>query len=125
VTEGVFNLFVTDPGDPGTRLMRYRMRLAAEDGRLFWFDGFKRIHDDRGLDMWADTTTLFITVHEGEGESGPVAGKGILRIEPADFLRQMTTMKVRNAVSAKQQVALTGRFGAYFSSSLHDVYGVV
>jgi len=124
VTEGEFNLFVTDPADPKSRLMRYRMKLATDEGANYFFDGFKRIHDDPGLDMWADTTTLFVTVYEGEDESGKVAGKGILHIRPHDFLKQMTTMRVRNAVSARQRVALTGRFGAYFTGSLHDVYGL-
>jgi len=124
VTEGEFNLFVADPEDPESRLMRYRMKLATEEGARYYFDGFKKIHDDRGLDMWADTTTLFITVYEGDDDSGEVAGRGVLHIRPNDFLRQMTTMRVRNAVSARQRLALSGRFGAYFTASLHDVYGL-
>jgi cholesterol oxidase len=105
--------------------MRYRMKLASSEGGTYFFDGFKRIHDDPGLDMWADTTTLFITVYEGDDDKGGVAGKGILHIRPQDFMKQMTTMRVRNAVSARQQLALSGRFGAYFTGSLHDVYGIV
>jgi cholesterol oxidase len=124
VTNGLFNLFVADPAQPDAKLMRYRMGLTAEDGTHYFFDGFKRIEDDPGLDMWADTTTLYITVHEGEDDTGPVAGRGILHIHPRDFMRQMTTMRVRNAVSARQRLALTGRFGAYFTGSLHDVYGL-
>jgi cholesterol oxidase len=125
VGAGVFNLFVRDPADPKTRLMRYRMRLTADDGNTFFFDGFKRIHDDPGLDMWADTTTLYITVYEGETDAGSVLGRGVLHIHPHDFLRQMRTMRVTNAVSARQRLALSGRFGAYFTESLHDVYGLV
>ncbi|MEX0674246.1 MAG: GMC oxidoreductase [Gaiellaceae bacterium] len=124
VTDGVFNLFVTDLAEPDRRLMRYRMGLAAEDGKRYFFDGFKRIEDDPGLDMWADTTTLYITVHEGGDDTGPVAGKGVLHIHPRDFMRQMTTMRVRNALSARQQLALSGRFSALFTGSLHDVYGL-
>jgi cholesterol oxidase len=124
VTDGAFNLFITDPAKPEAKLMRYRMKLTAEDGKRYFFDGFKRIEDDPGLDMWADTTTLFVTVYEGDDDSGTVAGRGILHIHPRDFMRQMTTMRVRNAVSARQRLALTGRFGAYFTGSLHDVYGL-
>jgi cholesterol oxidase len=104
--------------------MRYRMRLASEEGRHLFFDGFKPIHDDPGFDPIADTTTLYVTVHEGDDDSGAVVGKGILKIKPQDFMRQMTTMRVRNAVSGKQRLALTGRFDAYFTASLHDVYGL-
>ncbi len=124
VTDGVFNLFVQAPNDPKTRLMRYRMKLSSADGAHYFFDGFKRIHDDPGLDMWADTTTLFITVYEGDDDTGAVAGRGILHIRPHDFMKQMRTMRVRNAVSARQRLALTGRFGAFFTGSLHDVYGL-
>src|SRR6266508_1780051 len=115
VTNGLFNLFVADPARPDAKLMRYRMGLTAEDGTRYFFDGFKRIEDAPGHDMWADTTTLYITVHQGEDDTGPVAGRGILHIHPRDFMRQMTTMRVRNAVSARQRLALTGRFGAYFT----------
>lgn len=125
VSDGVFNLFAQDAADPGTRLMRYRMKLASVDGDRYSFDGFKRIHDERGLDMWADTTTLFITVYEGDDDSGRVVGKGILHIRPQDFMKQMTTMRVRNALTPRQQLALTGRFGAFFTGSLRDVYGAI
>ena len=124
VSDGVFNLFVQEAAGSDTRMMRYRMKLTATDGARYFFDGFKRIQDDRGLDMWADTTTLFITVHEGDEAGGRVAGKGVLHIRPRDFMKQMTTMRVRNAVSQRQQLALTGRFGAFFTGSLEDVYGL-
>jgi cholesterol oxidase len=124
VTEGEFNLFVADAAERGAKRMRYRMKLTSEEGETFYFDGFKRIHDDPGLDMWADTTTLFVTVHRGESEAGPVAGRGILRIQPQDFLRQMTTMRVTDAVTPKQRLAATGRYGAFFTGTLEDVYGV-
>jgi cholesterol oxidase len=124
VADGVFNLFVRDPSASDTRLMRYRMKLSSQEGGRYFFDGFKRIHDDPGLDMWADTTTLFITIHEGDDDAGRVVGKGVLHILPQDFMRQMTTMRVRNAVSARQRLALTGRFGAFFTGSLQDVYGL-
>jgi choline dehydrogenase-like flavoprotein len=89
VTDGEFNLFVAESGDPGARRMRYRMRLTSDEGRRFLFDGFKRIHDDPGIDMWADTTTLYVTVSADEEPARTVA-MGILRIKPADFTRQMT-----------------------------------
>jgi cholesterol oxidase len=123
VTDGAFNLFVSDPTDVGTRRMRYRMRLSSAEGKTYFFDGYKLIHDDAGIDQWADTTTLYITVHEGESDAGELVGKGILRIRPQDFARQMTTMQVTNAPSAKARLAATGRYAAYFTGSLRDVYG--
>lgn len=125
VTEGVFNLFVEDPDRVGGRLMRYRMKLSTEEGRHYYFVGFKRIHDDRGLDLWRDTTTLYVTVYEGDNDAGQVAAKGILTIRPDDFRTQLTTMTVLNATSAQQRLAATARFGQFFAGSLFDVFGGV
>ena len=47
--------------------MLYSMPLVADDGRRFHLDGYKQIRDEDGLDLWTDTTTLYVTVHEGEG----------------------------------------------------------
>ena len=125
VTNGEFNLLVADPTDVGSRRMLYRMRLSSVEGKTYYFVGFKLIHDDPGIDEWADTTTLYITVYEGESDAGDAVGKGILRIRPQDFARQMTTMQITNAPNAKARLAATGRYAAYFSGSLRDVYGLM
>ena len=67
--------------------MLYSMPLVADDGRRFHLDGFKQIHDDDGLDLWSDTTTLFVTVHEGEGTAGAGRRQGH-RDHPPRRLRQ-------------------------------------
>ncbi len=126
ISEGRFNLAVADPGDPARlRRMKYQMRLTSEEGQTFFFDSFKRIIDDPGLDLWADTTTLYITVYEGEDKSGPVVGKGILRVLPDDFRRQISTVKVLNARSKRERLEATARFGRFFSGVLYDIYGGV
>ena len=125
VNEGVFNLFVRDPETVGTRKMRYRMTLRSQEGKDYLFEGFKTIHDDAGLDLWSDTTTLYITVYSGAGDSGPVLGKGILRIRPADFARQMTTMKVSGADTVAERLKYLADFGTFFAGALYDTYGGV
>jgi cholesterol oxidase len=125
VTEGTFNLFTVDPEHVDTTNMRYRMKLTDESGKVYYFEGFKVVRDDAGADMWADTTTLYTTVYEGTDATGAVVGKGILRISPDDFARQLTTMKVTNARSLKERLEATGRFGRHFSKALFDTYGGV
>jgi cholesterol oxidase len=125
VTEGVFNLFVDDPDRVEARQMRYRMKLSTEEGRHYYFVGFKSIHDDQGLDVWPDTTTLYVTVHEGDGDAGKVAARGILTIRPEDFVTQLAAMKVLNATSVAQRLAATARFGQFFAGALFDVFGGV
>jgi cholesterol oxidase len=123
VNNGEFNLFVREPGTKHARRMRYRMHLTAENGKSYFFDGFKMVRDDFGLDMWGDTTTLFITVFDGDNSEAPVLGKGILKIHPVDFAKQMTTMQITNATSAAQMLGANARFGQFFAGALFDTYG--
>ena len=123
VTEGVFNLFTIDPEHVDTTNMRYRMKLSSEEGKVFYFEGFKVVHNNPGADSWPDTTTLYTTVYDGEDANAPIAGKGILRISPDDFARQLTTMQVTNAQSPQQRLEAQLSFGRYFAGVLYDTYG--
>ena len=124
VTDGTFNLFVKFPDQVDTKHMRYRMKLTAEDGRTWFFSGFKTIHDDPDvLDIWPDTSTLYITVYEGDDDTGAVFGNGILHIKPTDFAKQLTTMAVLNADSFKQRAEALYRFGSAFAGALWETYG--
>ena len=123
VCNGVFQLFTEDPEHVGTRRMNYRMNLVTEEGRQYYFEGFKSVHNDRGIDLWSDTTTLYITVYDGKDASYPLIAKGMLKIAPADFATQMTTLRVTNATSTAERLAATARFGAFFSGVLFETYG--
>jgi cholesterol oxidase len=124
VTEGQFNLFIADPNEVNVRRMEYRMKLTAASGKVFFFYGYKFVHSDKaGLDAWADTTTLYITVHEGADANAPVFGKGRLHIQPLDFAKQMTTMQVTNAPNLRRRLEAMARFGKYFGGSLWETYG--
>ena len=123
VTEGKFNYFLDDRDRVETKRMQYKMRLTSLDGKEYHFYGFKLIHDDAGADSWSDTTTLYITVREGADESGPVIGKGILRIPVASFMRQVTTMQITNASSLTQRWEAMLKFGRFFGGKLVDTYG--
>ena len=56
VTDGTFNLFSEDPTQVETRNMRYRMKMTTEAGKVYYFDGFKVVRNDPGLDLWPDTS---------------------------------------------------------------------
>ena len=123
VTEGKFNYFLLDRDRVETKRMQYKMKLSSVEGKTHYFYGFKVIHDDPGFDSWADTTTLYITLYEGENEQGRVIGKGILRIPIASFMRQITTMKVTNAGSLAERWQAMLKFGRFFGGQLVDTYG--
>lgn len=125
VTDGTFNLLVTDPTRVNARQMTYSMTGATHDGKAYRVDGFKVIHDDKRLEIWDDTTTLFITVIDLNGATERVIGKGILHILPADFLHQMTTMEVTGGVSPLDALRGLAAFGQFFAGALFDTYGGV
>jgi cholesterol oxidase len=122
VTAGEFNLFVQDPEHANTRQMRYRMKMTTNEGRIYYFYGFKVIHDDPGFDAWADNTTLYSTLYDGDSENSPILGRGIIVITPEDFTRQLTTIQVTHAANLEEQLAAKLRFGRFFTGVLFDTY---
>lgn len=123
-TRGVFNLFSDDPEVVNGRRMWYRMLVTSDEGKSYSFEGYKKVKHDRGrLDMWPDTSTLYISVWEGEKAEGMPLGRGILHIQPADFAQQMRTLKVLNAETLPQRLAAMARFGKFFAGDIWDVYG--
>ena len=124
VTEGHFNLFITDADDPTTKRMWYRMRMQAVDGKHYYFEGFKEVHDDPGFDLWSDTSTLYVTVWAGDDASGPKVARGILHILKTDFLRQLTTMQVLNSKGRIESAKALAQFGRAFAGELWDIFGI-
>jgi len=122
VTNGDFNLFVLEQDQQKTRQMRYHLHMTSEAGQSYYFEGFKQIHDDLGFDLWADTTTLYITVYAGDSSNSPILGKGILKIQPVDFIKQMTTFKVTNASSSAERLQAIDRFSRFFAGTLSEIY---
>ena len=104
------------------RHMRYRMPVRSADGQRFFLSGYKVIRDDRGFDVWADTTTLMVTVHAGDDAQGPVIGRGILRIYAEDLKRQVKTMEVTGTRSARQRLRAQLAFARVFGGTLFDAY---
>ncbi|MFN0303496.1 MAG: GMC family oxidoreductase N-terminal domain-containing protein [Burkholderiales bacterium] len=123
--DGRFSLLSKQPDRVGERQMLYGMRMVSESGRELYMDGFKRVRDDFGPDIWADTTTLFITVFDGPNATAPVIGKGVLHIRPDDLMRQMTTMRVPNAANLAERIEWLAKFGKFFAGSVLDTYGGV
>ncbi|HEX6568559.1 MAG TPA: GMC family oxidoreductase N-terminal domain-containing protein [Acidimicrobiales bacterium] len=120
VVDGTFRLAKEDPTHVDTWHMLYAMRLVADDGRYFTFDGHKVLHDRFGLDLWSDTTTLYVTIRDDAG--APVAA-GVMRIAPGDFARQLSTVQVTGVESRAERALWLARFGRRFFRSLNNVYG--
>ncbi|WP_343695177.1 GMC oxidoreductase [Flavobacterium sp.] len=121
ITNGIFNLFVKDENDTKTKLMKYSMQLKTYEGPAYYFYGFKDIRDDKGFDIWSDTTTLYITVYEDENKS-KVMGKGILKIAIGDFMKQLQTMKAIYPDNTKESISAVTKFGKLFAGEVWDTF---
>jgi cholesterol oxidase len=122
ISNGIFNLFVKDEQNPEHKKMKYQMQLNTYDGRQYYFYGYKKVEDDKGFDMWKDTTVLYITVFNGQDDSSPVLGKGILKIIPMDFATQMGTIKALNTKNKLESLMAIKSFSTFFGSNVVDTY---
>ena len=125
VQDGIFNLFVDHTTDE--KRMLYRLHFCDGVGHPLTLSGYKVIRNDRGLDLWKDTTTLFVRLFKGhvdaagEGAAELVAA-GILRILIRDFARQLTTFRARGPSRGARTGALA-RFLTLFLGELWAIYG--
>jgi hypothetical protein len=123
VEDGTVNLLVHD-ADPAHKQMRYRLFFTNAAGEPCTLAGTKEIHDDGGMDIWSDTTTLYTTIWSGHvaGSAGaaPLAA-GVMRIKWFDFLQQLTTFEAE-APTLGQRIAAINRFGVFFFGRIWDVF---
>lgn len=125
VREGSFNLLVPNPDRVGTVDMTYRAVLDGAGNTTYLLKGRKDIREDRGFDMWSDTTTLYVDLYEGDDASGSVIARGILTISPEAFADQLRSMRVTGTHDVGAILAAKAKFGRFFASELAHVYGGV
>ena len=122
VERGWFNLFV-EIDDPESRQMLYRLWLRGPGGNPMTFTGVKQVRDDPGLDVWRDTSTLYVRVFDGHLEpgvdDGSVLAAGVITIHIPDFMVQLTTFRT----SGDGPVGAMEGFGRLFLGQLWEVYG--
>lgn len=108
VKRGQFNLFILDHKAPGTRNLTYDFDMTGVNGELLHFHGYKVVDSSVALapwQFWQSTSTLYVTIskreHTGpidhaEDEDAwrqlPVLARGIMHIQPRDFLSEVLTM---------------------------------
>ncbi len=123
VKEGRFNLFILDSKDQ-KRKMLYSLPFE-KDGDSYLLEGFKVISDDPGIDVleiWKDTTSLFVTIYKGKTNGDSVIGQGILYIKLKDFLKLAATFRVRHAQNPGESYYGMELFAKFFFGELWDTY---
>lgn len=121
VLKGEFNLFMVDEERIETRKMMYTMSLQSVEGEHYQFEGYKLIHNDPEMDLWKDTTTLYVNLYKTD----QLYGKGILKILPADFMHQLSTIHVSNTIDVREILLAKSKFGQFFAGVLYEIYGDV
>ncbi len=119
VSDGEFRLLsrVADSAEEWN--MSYRMRLTTTDGQRFDFEGHKVVRTGSMLKGWRDTTTLFVTLSEVDGDA---IGRGMLRITVPDLMRQLWTIDAPHAGVVRRQ-RLKYRFARAFTGAFLPIYG--
>lgn len=125
VEGGLFNLFV-DTDVVGRTNMLYRLYFTDPSGRRLTMTGFKVVEDHPGLDVWPDTSTLYVRLlsgHVDEAEEGgaDLVAAGRIHIYLLDFARQLTTFRVKAPTTGERARALHA-FGKVFAGKLWDTY---
>jgi cholesterol oxidase len=99
VTCGKFRLFIPATDNVDSNQLMYDLNLSATDGTKYRFKGYKLIRNGTVVSGWEQTTTLYVTIYllddYLEEEETKIIGRGILQIKPFDFLKQLTTLRVR------------------------------
>ena len=121
-TSGVFNLF-SPSGDPSMNHMIYGLATKAE-GKPYYMAGIKLVKDDRGFDLWSDTTTLYTTLHEGSSKDGKIAGAGVLTIGVGGVKDLLSALRVTGTNQPIEKAATVAKFGQFFMGELWDTYGL-
>ncbi len=125
VVEGTFILLERHPEEVDTDWMRYRMTLRShtEPSQTFFLEGHKVINVGSILAAWKHTTTLYVTIYDGDtpDESAPRA-LGIMHIGLTDVHHLLAHAEVLHVNRATRERYLV-RFVAMFARSIWPFYG--
>jgi hypothetical protein len=120
---GDFRLFrrAIGPKRKALREMVYDT-LITVGGRTYLMRGRKIIEPGPPWRVWPATTTLHVRLFEHGNTSGPVVAAGILRLSPAAFLRQLTTMRITGRFGLFDKIRYLGLFFRFFEGALVRTY---
>ena len=106
--------------------MLYRLWFRDLAGHPLTLVGFKNVYDDRGFDVWSDTSTLYTRILAGHLEpaddaDATIVASGIITIWVRDFARQLTTFRA-GGPSVGARLRGVRLFGQVFMQQLKQVY---
>jgi predicted acylesterase/phospholipase RssA len=130
ITGGSLHLLVDDDSDPARKEIRYRLYFTDEHRAPLTLIGSRRLVSGDPLRMWNETTVLRARVLRGHRapadawngrETDGAVVAAVLRLDPVDLLRQLTTVRVSGSQPGARAAGLA-RLGAMVIGKLWDVY---
>jgi cholesterol oxidase len=122
ISDGTFQVLVLDHDRFAAREVRYRLTANCREGRSYHLCGDKFIRARSMLHVWPETTTLYVSIYEGDG--GRLAGRGVVHASLEDFARQCRTIEITHA-EGESRLAALARVGRFLAGVLFDAYGPV
>ena len=117
---GVFGLF-TPSDDPALTYMIYELGFFHA-GRDYYLAGKKRVRVGPPWRLWAETTTLYCTLHTGTDATGCVVGSGILRLGAVQLMKLLVSLNATNATTSGDSARAVYRFFSFFTAQLTRTY---
>lgn len=116
-----FNFFSPTDRSELLKLMVYELAFAVAS-QDYYLAGRKEVRNDPGIDLWSDTTTLKVRLHEGSDANGRVVGAGVLTLGVPELLALSASMRVRDAPSPLAAAKVVAAFGGFFMGALWHLY---
>ena len=118
-TAGVFRLF-SPSADPKVTYMVYEIGYR-HDGKSYYLAGAKHVRVGWPWRAWRETTTLYVTLHEGD-YSGPTVAAGILRLNLFDLFALLGTFHATGCERLSERWRAMLRFAGFFTRELWRTY---
>jgi cholesterol oxidase len=127
VRDGEFRLFEVRADRVETRRMSYRMKGRFPGIQTdYYIEGYKEIRNSFPHRAWPEMTTLYVTISTGDyGRAGTVLSRGVLHLSLGDFLRQLTTIRIRHAQRFVERLDGVACFIGFFAQIVMSTYGRV
>jgi Protein of unknown function (DUF429) len=104
------------------RRVLYTLPFFGADGKPYLLDGYKDIRDRGRFDLWGASTTVYTRIRRGHTPRGGTIAAGELRLSLAEWVRELSTVRVTGTADPIRQVVALLDLGRPFAESLWEVF---
>lgn len=122
VQRGDFNLFNVDDKAPGTKNLTYDFDMNSVNNEEYHFHGYKVVDSSCALSpmrFWTAASTLYVTI--SEKDTRKVLGRGMMHIQPSDFLSEIFTLQP-SGKNLLARLSSTVGFMGYFAKQSASLF---